>query len=81
MCIRCAACSRINKGFNLFLDFPTFSIDEKVGKKSRPLSLLQIEPNTVSIRYYYLNLILELLLGAKNERTYPASWLLAKNSH
>ncbi len=39
MCIRCAACSRINKGFNLFLDFPTFSIDEKVGKKSRPWSL------------------------------------------
>jgi len=68
MCICYTARSRINKGFSLFLSFPTFSIDEKVGKKSRPWSLLQIELITVSIRYYYLNLILEHLLRAKNER-------------
>jgi len=37
MCIRFTARVQINLGPRLFLSFPTFSIDEKVGKKSRPV--------------------------------------------
>jgi len=37
MGIRFTARGQIDIGFKLFLSFPTFSIDEKVGKKFRPV--------------------------------------------
>jgi len=43
--------AKFNTVFPLLI-FPTFSIDEKVGKKSRPWSILQIEQILLSTTFF-----------------------------